>query len=96
MSPKRKVVRRPMHPVQMAAPSVPASVSTAAALQRFNSRRRRRAVAVALFVLGPVIAVSHILEHLGSFELMRPAMEDVFIGWPTAFVLVIIGGILWG
>lgn len=95
MSPKRKVVRRP-HQAVLAAPAVPASAAAAAALQRFNSRRRRRAVAIVLFVLGPIIAVSHILEHLGSFELMRPAMEDVFIGWPTAFVLVIIGGILWG
>lgn len=95
MSPKRKVVRRPHQPA-LAAPAIPSSAAAAAALQRFSRQRRRRAVAVVLFVLAPIIAVSHILEHLGSFQLMRPAMEDVFIGWPTALIMLVIGGVLWG
>lgn len=94
MSPKRKVARR-THQTLAAAPVSP-STATATAIQRFNRRRRRRAVAVALFVLGPIIAFTHILEHLGTLKLMSPALEDVLIGWPTAILFLIVGGILWG
>ena len=46
--------------------------------------------------MAPVVAISHMLEHLGKFQLMSPAAEDIFIGWPMALALLIIGGILWG
>lgn len=91
MSPKRKVTTRHPRPAPAAA-----SRTATGARDRFVRRRRRRGLAIGLFVLAPVIAISHMLEHLGKFQLMSPAAEDIFIGWPTAFALLIIGGILWG
>jgi hypothetical protein len=93
MSPKRKVTR---HVRPLPAPAAARTVT--AASDRFVRRRRRRGVAIGLFVLAPVIALTHILEHLGKLQVMSlsPAAQDIFIGWPTAFVLLIIGGILWG
>ncbi len=91
MSPKRKVTR---HVRPLPAPAAARTVT--AASDRFARRRRRRGVAIVLLVLAAVIALTHLLEHLGSFQVMSPVAEDVFIGYPTAFGLLIIGGILWG
>jgi hypothetical protein len=92
MSPKRKITRH----VRPAPTPAAGSRTATATRERFVRRRRRRGVAIGLFVLSPVIAITHILEHLGKFQLMSPAAEDLFIGWPMAFVLLIVGGILWG
>lgn len=94
MSPKRKVIR---HARPVPGPVTASRTATAAAAgSGFARRRRRRGVAIGLFVLAPIIAVTHILEHLGAFQVMKPAAEDIFIGWPMAFALLVIGGILWG
>lgn len=91
MSPKRKVTR---HVQQYRAPT--AAVTATTVHDRFTRRRRRRGIAIGLFVLAPVIAVTHMMEHLGSFQVMSPAAQDIFIGWPMALMLLIVGGILWG
>lgn len=94
MSPKRKVVRHVRPVPGLVTASRTATAATAGSA--FGRRRRRRGVAIGLFVLAPIIAVSHILEHLGAFHVMTPAAEDIFVGWPIAVLLLVIGGILWG
>ena len=51
---------------------------------------RQRAGRVCL-LLAPVIFITHILEHVGVFRVMSPGLEDILIGYPTAFILAILG-----
>ncbi len=93
MSPKRKV-SRPTSAQLLAAALARAPAKAAAA--RYARRQRRRRFAVVLFVLGPLVAAFHLVEHLGFVRLFNPRLEDVLIGYPTALGLLIVGGILWG
>lgn len=57
----------------------------------------RRLIAWSLFVLAAVIAVQHLLAHAG----MRPlpfgmGKQDLLIGYPTAGLLALAGGIILG
>ena len=42
-------------------------------------------------LLAPVIFITHILEHVGVFRVMSPGLEDILIGYPTAFIVAILG-----
>jgi hypothetical protein len=54
----------------------------------------RRIVSWSLFALAAVIAAQHVLAHGGFRPVpMSMGLQDVFIGYPTAILLVIIGGI---
>ena len=58
----------------------------------WEKRRRRRFTAYGLMVLGLLIAGSHVLEHAGAYQLLpNPTMSDIFLGYPTGGVLLIIG-----
>ncbi len=62
----------------------------------WQRQQRRRALAYVLFVLAPVVIISHILEHGGVFQLFNPSLEDLLVGYPTAFLMVIVGAIFLG
>lgn len=53
-------------------------------------------LAYVLFTLAPIVIVTHILEHVGVFQLFSPGLEDVLVGYPTAFVMAVMGGIALG
>ncbi len=93
MSPKRRVSRP--NSAQLAA-AASARIPNSQAGLRYRGRRRRRRVAIFLFAMGPLVAAFHLLEHLGSVRLFNPILEDVLIGYPTAILLLVVGGILWG
>jgi len=58
--------------------------------------RRRRVLACGLIVLAALVAVSHLLEHAGIVQVMSPGLQDVLIGYPTAAVLLVVAGVVWG
>ncbi len=68
------------------------------------TRRRRRAGAVGrrawvartLLALAAVVAFTHVLEHLGVIQVFTPGLEDLLIGFPTAGLLAVVGGIALG
>jgi hypothetical protein len=70
----------------------------AAARQDLSRRRRRHAVAYMLFILGAVMAVYHVFEHIDVVPPMTTssALDDVLVGWPMAGVLAVTGGIVYG
>lgn len=91
MSPKRKVSRPGSAQLAAAAASrIPAKDAGVV----FTRRRRR--IAVFLFALGPLIAALHLVEHLGFVRFFNPGLQDLLIGYPTAILLLVLGGILWG
>lgn len=63
---------------------------------RYRKQRRRRALATVLFIVAGVLAVSHVFEHFGAFQVMSPGLEDLLIGWPMAGALAVVAGIMWG
>ena len=73
-----------------------AAQAAAEARRALQQRKRRKVMAWVLFALAPVVVVTHVLEHVGVFQLYAPPLEDLTIGYPTAFILVIAGGILLG
>lgn len=64
--------------------------------EAWERRRRRKVLAYVLFALALIVVVTHILEHAGVFQLFSPGLEDVLVGYPTAFVLVVMGAIALG
>lgn len=62
----------------------------------YRNRQRRRVIAFCMFGLAAVIAVSHVLEHAGAFQLLSPGWQDLLLGYPMAGVLAIAGGIVLG
>jgi hypothetical protein len=63
---------------------------------RFLTRPRRRRLALASFFVAVVVLMSHWAEHIGFLHVLSPAAQDIFIGYPTAFLFLVIGGVLWG
>lgn len=61
--------------------------------QHLRGRRRSR-IAYVLFGLAVLVAGSHIVEHLGVFQLLSPGWQDLLIGYPTAGILAVAGGML--
>lgn len=58
----------------------------------WEGRRRRRLLAYTLMALGVLVAGSHILEHLGAFQLLpNPTLQDLVLGYPTGGLLVVVG-----
>lgn len=73
-----------------------ATSGATARAERLRTRRRRRAVALVMFALAAVVASTHVLEHAGALRLFNPGLEDILIGFPTAFGLLVVGGIALG
>lgn len=63
---------------------------------RYERRRRKRTLAAGVAVLGVLIGVSHVLEHMGLFQILDPGWQDITLGYPMALLLLMVGGILWG
>ncbi|MGI9034325.1 MAG: hypothetical protein ACR2HY_11820 [Acidimicrobiales bacterium] len=72
-----------------------AAQAAAAARVAWEHRRRRKAMAWALFAVAPIVVITHLLEHVGVLQLYSASLEDLTIGYPTAFLLLIAGGILY-
>ena len=68
----------------------------AAARQAFALSQRHHRMAYALWTLAVAIAVGHFFEHANTIRVMSPGLEDLFIGWPMAGMLGIVGGIVYG
>lgn len=55
---------------------------------------RRRVISWTFFGLALLVAGQHLLAHAGLRPLpMSMARQDIFIGYPAAFVLAIVGGL---
>lgn len=52
--------------------------------------------AFSIWALAVVMAVTHFFEHAGTLRIMSPGLEDLFIGWPMAAVLGIVGAVAYG
>lgn len=71
----------------------------AQAARRRQQRRRKTVHRVAggcLMGLAGVVAVTHMAEHLGFLHVMSPGLQDLFIGYPTAGVLLLVAVIVLG
>lgn len=63
---------------------------------QYRNVRRRHVAAVILFVIAPLIAIAHFMEHFGLFRLLGPPWQDILLGYPMAGALLVIGGVTWG
>jgi len=68
----------------------------AEARRELTRQLRRHALAWSLWVVAAVVAVGHFFEHAEVLRLMSPKLEDLVIGWPTAALLALAGGIVYG
>lgn len=61
---------------------------------RLPNWTKRRVLSWSLFVLAGLVAVQHVLAH-GGFRPIPISMgwQDLLLGYPTAIVLAILGGI---
>lgn len=61
-------------------------------------RRKRRTIRLgqALMALGGLIAVVHLLGHLGAFSVQPSGWQDLAVGYPTAGVIFLGGAIAAG
>ncbi len=68
----------------------------AAAKREAQHRGRRHAIAYRMFTVAALIAVGHVFEHAGTFNVMSLALEDLLIGWPMAGAIALGGAIVYG
>lgn len=64
-----------------------------------NYRRRRRLIRIgqALMVLGVLVAGSHWIAHLAPNGGQGPSIgADIFLGYPTGGLLIVVGAIMAG
>lgn len=61
-------------------------------------RRKRRIIrgGQVLMGLGVLVAIQHLLIHLGAFGGQPSGWQDIFIGYPTAVILVLVGAMAAG
>lgn len=89
---RAEVTRRRKRDQQAArARETQASQRAAAAAAAWQVSRRRQVIALVLIAVGVIVGLSHLLQHLGLYKLMASGMADLLIGYPTAFVLAIVG-----
>lgn len=72
-----------------------AAQASAAAKAAWEHRQRRKVLAWVFFALAPIVIVTHMLEHVGVFQLYSAGLEDLTIGYPTALLLLIAGGMVY-
>ena len=62
-----------------------------------STRRRRRSghthiiVGCALLVLAAAVGGTHFAEHADYLQIMNPHLQDLFLGYPTAGILGMVG-----
>ena len=61
--------------------------------RKLHEWRKRKQLAGTLFVLGGLVGVSHLAEHLGAFTLYRSGVDDLVAGYPLAGLLIVAGAI---
>lgn len=61
-------------------------------------RRKRRTIRAgqAIMAVGLAIGALHLLEHIGAFGRQPSGWEDLLVGYPTAGLVVLAGGIVAG
>jgi hypothetical protein len=96
VSPKRKVSGRDNHAQQRLWAAEQQRRRIDEQRHQFLTRTRRRWLAKASFFVAVVVLISHWAEHIGFLHVLSPAAQDIFIGYPTAFLFLVIGGVLWG
>ena len=64
--------------------------------KEWRRHQLKRSLAIVVMGLGVVVAVGHVFEHSGALRLMSNGAEDLFIGWPAAGGIFVIGAILYG
>ena len=63
--------------------------------ETWEKRRLKRRLAYVLMVLGALVGVSHVLEHMDVFEILpNPTAQDLLLGYPTAGLLIVVGLVL--
>jgi hypothetical protein len=63
--------------------------------QAWERRQTKRRLAYVCIILGAVVGISHVLEHLDVITVLpNPTAQDLLLGYPTAGLLVVIGLIL--
>jgi len=74
------------------------SVERQAEQRRAAHRRTRRIIRAGqvLMALGALIAVQHMVGHLGGFGGTPSALTDVLVGYPTAAVVFLLGAVMAG
>lgn len=70
--------------------SVPKSLYTI----EYQRERRRRIAGWALVGIGTVMALVHMITHLGKLQII--GMQDLLIGYPMAAVLILVGFLVMG
>lgn len=61
--------------------------------QKLSRWTKRRVVSWSLFALAAIVAIQHLLAHAGFAPLpLSMGWQDLLIGYPTAVVLAIAGG----
>lgn len=61
-------------------------------------RRKRRTIRLGqvLMALGVIVAVVHLLGHLGAFGGQPSGWQDIAVGYPSAALIFLAGGIAAG
>lgn len=62
----------------------------------WRKKQRHKVFAYVMFALAPIVVVTHILGHADVIRLFNPRLEDLLIGYPTAFAMVVAGAIALG
>ena len=89
-------LRRRQEKQEAEAKQAQAAQQAAAARRAWKVNKRRHVLAWVLMGLAPVIALTHMLEHVGVFNPFSAGLEDLTIGYPTAAVLFVTGAIVYG
>ena len=60
--------------------------------EQIQHRQNRRRIAYVLFVVGCIVAASHVLTHAGALTIIaNEGLADLAIGYPTAGLLILAG-----
>jgi hypothetical protein len=102
--PKSKQRRRPKgaQPRPSTAARGPASAADVSSLsaperierdrqRKLREWRKRKRLAWGLFILGALVGLAHLGEHLGAFTVYRSGVDDIVAGYPLAGLLIVIG-----
>ncbi|MBE4720105.1 hypothetical protein [Pseudarthrobacter sp. AB1] len=68
----------------------------AGAESRYRRHRRLVRIGQALMAAGALVAISHWIAHLAATGQGPSLTEDIFIGYPTGGLLILIGAVLAG
>ncbi|MET3172754.1 hypothetical protein [Arthrobacter sp. UYCu721] len=63
---------------------------------RYRRHRRLVRIGQAFMAAGALVAISHWIAHLAATGQGPSLTEDIFIGYPTGALLILIGAILAG